>query len=62
MPKYRVTVHIDSCVSVEVEAENESKALEIGSGELADMDDDTFNKQIIESVEVGETLVDLITD
>lgn len=57
MTTYKVYQHWDTYAEVEVEAESEQEAQEIGEKLLEDMDDDKFLSQIRANLEAGEVWV-----
>lgn len=58
MPKYRYLQHVDTCVEVEVEADNEEEAREKAIKVMTHMPDEEYNQQLISSAEPGEDSID----
>ena len=57
MKKYKVNVCFQSCITVEVEAENEQRAKEYAQIEIADMPIEEYNKKMGESAMYDESVV-----
>lgn len=55
MKSFIVYRHIDSNISVEIEAENEEQALEIGGKMLEDISDEEFTRQVIENAQADDS-------
>lgn len=53
--KFKVWQHVDSYVEVEVDADDEEKALGLGQEMLTNMEPAEFSKQVIANAQMGET-------